>query len=184
MLVKKNLAAKMSGVGRTTFYRHIVEKGITIEPDGRIDTAELIRVYGSENILTPEQVKEKEKAQRSSKLSNGTPKEQDGEQQNAHLLDEIKRLKNDLENLSLERKRERDQASEQIDYLKAALDKSMGQNNGLTRLITDERAKEERLTQEKESEQASTLKVVLETVQALQAENQKKGWWLFRRKSA
>lgn len=178
MKVKKNLAAKMAKVGRTTFYRHLDEKGISVDADGRIDVSELIRVYGKDNLLTPEQAK------LSRGTTKGTPEEHEGAQQNVQLLDEIKRLKNDLENLSIERKRERDQASEQIDHLKAALDKSMSQNDGLTRLLTDERTKDEKRTQEKEGEQANTLKQVLESLQALQAESQKKGWWPFKRKSA
>ena len=126
-----------------------------------------MRVYGSENVKTPEQ---REQAAKAAKEHNGT-------QQDAHLADEVKRLRDQLETTDLERKRERDQLNEQIEHLKDTLKQSLDQNKSLTTLLTDERAKEEKL-----SVQEKTLEEVLKMVKSL-AEKQKKGWWSFRRRA-
>lgn len=171
--VNKKLAAKMVDVGRTTFYRHIEEKGISVDADNKIDVSELIRVYGNDKVKTPEQLKQ------SSKVSEGHV----GTVEDSNLAAEVKRLKAELENQGLERKRERDQFSDEIDHLKKLLDKSMDQNNSLTRLLTDERASGERTALQKETEQEEKLETVLKAVRSLE-ERQRQHWWSFGRKKS
>jgi len=171
MKVTKKDAADMAGVGRTTFYRHIEEKKISVDSDGRIDVAELSRVYG--NIMTLEQAKAAKRSKKAPGPAN----------QELSLELELKRLREALETSNLERKRERDQYTDQIEHLKSSLEKSMSQNEGLTRLLTDERSKEEKLADQIQSEQKKQLDTVLDVVRELQAiQNQKRSWWPFRKK--
>lgn len=171
--VTKKLAAKMVGVGRTTFYRHIEEKEISVDDNGQIDVSELIRVYGNGNVKTPEQLKSAAK----------DPGEQAGKIQSAQLAEEVSRLREELSKEGAERRRERDQLNDQIEHLKSALNKSMDQNAGLTRLLTDERSNEEKLSEQLKAGQEEKLEAVLKTVQTLQA-NQVKLWWPFRRRGS
>ena len=173
MKVTKKDAADMAGVGRTTFYRHIEEKKISVDSDGKIDVAELNRVYG--NIQTLEQAK----AAKRSKKGQG-PANQD-----LSLEIELKNLREALETANLERKRERDQYTDQIEHLKASLEKSMNQNEGLTRLLTDERTKEEKLADQVKSENKEQLDAVLQAVKELQKiQFNKRSFWKFWHKSA
>lgn len=61
------IAAKMVGVSRATFYRHIDEKSISTEQDDNgnkvIDIAELVRVYGNK-LKTLEDVERADKAKK------------------------------------------------------------------------------------------------------------------------
>ena len=173
MKVNKKLASKMVGIGRTTFYRHIEEKGISIDSDGRIDVSELIRVYGNENVQTAEQLN----------MPKKKTVEHNGTQPNPALEVEIARLKTDLENLAQERRREREQLNDQIEHLKTSLDKSMSQNEGLTRLLTDQRSQAEKLSEQKKSKEEEKLDTLLQTVQKLQEDQTaKKTWWPFGNK--
>lgn len=172
MKVTKKDAADMAGVGRTTFYRHIEEKKISVDSDGRIDVAELSRVYG--NIMTLEQAKAAKRSKREPVPSN----------QDLSLELEVKNLRETLETLNLERKRERDQYTDQIEHLKNSLEKSMNQNEGLTRLLTDERSKEEKLADQTELEKNKKLDAVLQAIQNLQDQKSKKPVWKFWQRSA
>ena len=172
MKVTKKLAAQMVGVSRMTFYRHIEKKQISVLPGGKIDVSELIRVYGNENVRTPEQLEQ------SAKPAVG----HNGTRQDTQVADEVKRLRGELENITVERKRERDQLTDQIEYLKDSLKQSLDQNNSLTRLLTDERANEEQRALRKQTEQEKTLEEVLRTVKSL-AESRKKGWWPLRKRA-
>ncbi len=172
MKVTKKDAADMAGVGRTTFYRHIEEKKISVDSDGRIDVAELSRVYG--NIMTLEQAKAANRSNREPVPSN----------QDLSLELEVKNLRETLETLNLERKRERDQYTDQIEHLKNSLEKSMNQNEGLTRLLTDERSKEEKLSDQNELEKNKKLDAVLQAIQNLQDQKSKKPVWKFWQRSA
>jgi uncharacterized phage infection (PIP) family protein YhgE len=120
----------------------------------------------------PEQL---EQAAKCADEHNGTP-------QDTQLTDEVKRLRGDLENMALERKRERDQLNDQIEHLRDSLKQSMDQNNSLTRLLTDERTNEEQRALRKQTEQEKTLEEVLKTVRTLE-ERQKKGWWPLRKRA-
>lgn len=157
----------MVGVGRTTFYKHIKSKPISVDSSGKIDVSELIRVYGNENVRTPEQV-EKNKG------------EQEGTQKSVHLNKEIAQLNAKLESVETERKREREQLGEEIETLRRNLDKAMSQNDSLTRLLTDQRSETEKNKSQKDEEQSKKLDSVLEKIEKLEQESQKKkSWWPF-----
>ncbi len=147
----------MVNIGRTTFYRHITEKPISVDANGQIDVSELIRVYGSENVKTPEQLKQ----------PKNKSSEHDGTQKDTSLEAEVTRLKSELEKINLERNRERSQLTEQIENLQSSLKQSMEQNGNLTRLLTDGRAQEEKLKGQKQSEQEEKIESILETLKEL-----------------
>ena len=156
----------MVNIGRTTFYRHLTEKPISVDANGQIDVSELIRVYGGENVKTPEQLK-----QHKNKSS-----EHDGTQKDTSLEAEIIRLKSELEKVNWERDRERSQLTEQIDNLQSSLKQSMEQNGNLTRLLTDGRAQEDKLKSQKQTEQEEKIETILKTLQGL-SEQRPKGFW-------
>ncbi len=168
MKVTKKTAAKMVGIGRTTFYRHIDEKKISVDEDGKIDVSELERVYPGK-LKTPEQLNRP-----SNKLVEHTGT------QSIRLEEEVKRLRSELETLQTERRRERDQLEDQISTLKSSLEKSMSQNEGLTRLLTDQRSETEKLADDKKSSQEAALERVLSVVQEInEKQNQGNRWWPF-----
>ena len=172
MKVNKKKAAQMVGIGRTTFYRHLEEKQISVDSDGRIDVSELIRVYGNDAVKTPEQLKQ----------SRSKTVEQVGTQ-SVQMEEEIKRLKSEIENLNSERRREREQLTDQIETLKSNLEKSMSQNSNLTTLLTDERSQTEKLADQKKSEQEEKLEAVLATVKKINdQQNEGSSWWPFGKK--
>lgn len=166
MKVNKKLAAQMVNIGRTTFYRHITEKPISVDANGQIDVSELIRVYGSENVKTPEQLKQ--------------PKDKSSEHNETHkdqsLGAEIVRLKSELEKFNIERNRERSQLTEQIENLQSSLKQSMEQNGNLTRLLTDGRAQEEKLKTQKQSEQEEKMEAILKTLENMNKQKPKTFW--------
>ena len=166
MKVNKKLAAQMVNIGRTTFYRHITEKPISVDANGQIDVSELIRVYGSENVKTPEQLKQ----------PKNKSSEHDGTQKDTSLEAEITRLRSELEKANLERGRERSQLTEQIENLQSSLKQSMEQNGNLTRLLTDGRAQEDKLKSQKQTEQEEKIETILKTLQGL-SEQKPKGFW-------
>jgi len=164
MKVDKSTAAKMVNLGRTAFYKHIKSKPISVSPDGKIDVAELIRVYGNENVRSHEQIK----------ASSRTTKEQGGTLMDTSVMEENVRLKKELELLTTERRRERDQFSEEIENLRSNLKDSMDQNKKLTLLVTDQRESKK----EENDSQAAVLKSVLEKLEKLEAaQNKKKSVW-------
>lgn len=156
----------MVNIGRTTFYRHITEKPISVDANGQIDVSELIRVYGSENVKTPEQLKQ----------PKNKSSEHDGTQKDTSLEAEVARLKSELEKANLERSRERSQLTEQIENLQSSLKQSMEQNGNLTRLLTDGRAQEDKLKSQKLTEQEEKIETILKTLQEL-SEQKPKGFW-------
>lgn len=166
MKVNKKLAAQMVNIGRTTFYRHITEKPISVDANGQIDVSELIRVYGSDNVKTPEQLKQ----------SRNKPTEHDGTQKNSSLEAEVSRLKSELEKVNLERNRERSQLTEQIENLQSSLKQSMEQNGNLTRLLTDGRSDEEKQKSQKQKEQDEKIESILKTLQSMNEEKPKTLW--------
>lgn len=166
MKVNKKLAAQMVNIGRTTFYRHITEKPISVDANGQIDVSELIRVYGNENVKTPEQLQQ----------PKNKSAEHDGTQRDTSLEAEITRLKSELEKANLERGRERSQLTEQIDNLQSSLKQSMEQNGNLTRLLTDGRAQEDKSKSQKQTEQEEKIEAILKTLQGLSEQKPKSFW--------
>ncbi len=169
MKVTKKLAAQMVNIGRTTFYRHITEKPISVDANGQIDVSELIRVYGSENVKTPDQLKQ----MKQSGVASG---EHDGTQKTLSLEADILRLKEELETVNLERHRERSQLTEQIENLQSSLKHSMEQNGNLTRLLTDGRAQEEKLKNQKQTEHEEKIQSVLDILKNIETTS-RKGLW-------
>jgi len=169
MKVTKKLAAQMVNIGRTTFYQHITEKPISVDANGQIDVSELIRVYGSENVKTPDQLKQ----MKQSGVASG---EHDGTQKTLSLEADILRLKEELETVNLERHRERSQLTEQIENLQSSLKHSMEQNGNLTRLLTDGRAQEEKLKNQKQTEHEEKIQSVLDILKNIETTS-RKGFW-------
>src|SRR5271165_5097751 len=172
MGVNKKEAAALVGKARSTFYKDLKSKSISLNPDGTVEVSELIRVYGNENVLSPEQ------REQSKKYAG----DQSGQAREATLAAEVRRLQEQLENMTAERRRERDQLNEHIAHLKENLDKSLEQNSNLARLLTDERTSAEKLSLQKKTEQEEKLEEVLKSVRKLE-EARKSGWRLFRKRA-
>lgn len=160
-------AAKMVGVSRATFYRHIDEKSITTEQDNRgnkvIDVAELIRIYG-DSLKTLEDI---EAAKKLKKDKSETT------QDSKNLSIESELLKDKLKNLESEREREREQLTNQIEDLKTRLEKteeqrikSEEQKDRLTLMLTDQRSEKDTI-KEKEETQAQKFVDLEKTIQEL-----------------
>jgi hypothetical protein len=172
MRVNKKEAAALVGKARSTFYKDLKSRSISVNPDGSVDVSELIRVYGNENVMSVEQ----------RELSRNTAVEQGGTAREATLAADLRRLQEQLETMTAERRRERDQLNEHIAHLKENLDKSLEQNSNLARLLTDERTNAEKLSLQKKTEQEEKLEEVLKSVRKLE-EGRKSGWRLFRKRA-
>lgn len=126
-------AADMVGIERTTLYRHIKKKGISvIKEEGshpKIDVSELIRVYGDK--VNPNFSRNK-----NSNKSDANATKKDDTVVNTTNSD--KSLEEKLELLQLERKRERDSLEEQIDYYKKLLEDEKSERRKVTALLTDQ----------------------------------------------
>jgi chromosome segregation ATPase len=173
MLVSISKAAEMVGVTRATLYRHIDKKGISVQKDEdnnpKIDISELMRVYGDK--VTPlEQLNTREEGR--DRQDNTT-----GEQ--AGLLDtqtELEVLKERLRNAAQERgrtdeerKRERDQLTEQIEMLTKRLEASEEQQKRLTLLLTDQREEKEG----RGGEQEKKIQALEVTIEELKKQNRR-----------
>ncbi len=127
-------AAKIVGIERSTLYRHIDEKGISvIKKDGshpKIDVSELIRVYGDQ--VNPENLDTKNKTDTTKKVLNETKKDTDNEVS----LPQAERIAL----IEEERKREREQYQEQIEHLKNMLQSEQEERRKITALLTDQRS--------------------------------------------
>jgi hypothetical protein len=179
-------AAKMAGVSRATFYRHITEKKISTAQDDKgntvIDTSELIRVYGNK-LRTLEEIEKEEIDQLD---DNETA------QDNSPALKiQVDMLKERLKDFNEERERERNMLSSQIENLKTQLEraeeqriKSEEQKNKLTMMLTDQRSEADKLAA-KEEMHNKKLELLEQTIKSL-SENQakimeetskRKGWF-------
>lgn len=161
-------AAKMAGISRETFYRHIDEKPITIIDKNtkrpKVDVSELRRVYP--NLKPLEEVIGKKNP------ANDTET----------LKAENDALKDKLQTLETERNRERRQLTETIENLRESLKKEQDSIGKVTALLSDQRGEAERKASQ-ESEQAKKMldleKLVKDLVE--QQKPAKKGWWFFGR---
>lgn len=127
-------AAKIVGVERSTLYRHITEKGISvIKREGshpKIDVSELIRIYGDQ--VDPSRLKSNKKTNNDTKQpTNATS----NDTKIINSLSDNERIKI----LEEERKREREQFQEQIDHLKDILSSEQEERRKITSLLTDKR---------------------------------------------
>lgn len=134
-------AAKMAGVARSTFYRHIEEKGISIEdkdtPRPKVDVSELVRVYGDQ-IKTPEQLqKEKQKEQQADKTVQDTSIEDQIE---------LRTLREKIKHMEQLQSMEKNRLEEQIELLREMLDSEREERKKATALLTDQRSEKEKQT--------------------------------------
>lgn|GEM_PF-1690060 len=110
-------AAELLGIGRSTLYKHIDEKGISVEgkdtPRPKIDVSELIRVYGS-RVKTPEQLEEEKQK---SKLSEKTLPDTSLEEKI-----ELQTLREKVKYLELLHSTEKGRLEDQIEMLRDMLD--------------------------------------------------------------
>ncbi len=162
--VNISTAAKMVGVDRSTFYRHVAEKGITLEEKNtkrpKVDVSELIRVYG-DKVKTPDQIQQqKNNHEVSPTTTHNTSTE---EQIELHTLREKVKY---LESL---RESEKRGLEDQIELLKNLLESERAEKNKATALLTDQRSGAEKLASLED-----TLKTLAENQAKLMKDASKK----------
>lgn len=167
MQVSISKAAKMVGVTRATLYRHIDEKGISVQKDNdgkpKIDVSELVRVYG-DKVKTPEQIDAQDTVQlKSDYTAIEQPVSLDKKAEIEVLRERLRNADLERTRTEEERRRERDQLSEQIDMLRQRVEASEEQQKRLTLLLTDQR-------EDKDSEK---LKLLEATVEELKKQNRR-----------
>ena len=138
MKVSITKAARLADVSRTTLYNDMNSGKLTYVTSGKnkkvIDVAELERVYGSLNIDTEKEVSNSVKVEQKSTV---------GERSTSVGLVELAVLRERLDTLEAERKREREQFEERIEHLQSSLDKAQ-ENQGKTTLLLEHYTKEGR----------------------------------------
>lgn len=129
-------AARIVGVTRKTFYKHIDKKSISVEKDDNdmpvIDASELVRVYGDQCDFEYDK-KDKDTGQDTNK----------GKQESTAVSsekDDDAVLKKEIELIRAQLSSERESFEEQIDYLRKKLDDSDSETRKLTAMITDQRS--------------------------------------------
>lgn len=166
-------AAKMAGVSRATFYRHIEDKGISTEKNKKgaqvVDISELLRVYG-DDLKSLEDV---EKDKTSKKEKGETP------QDKGSVSVELEVIRERLKNFENERERERQQLTSQIEDLRSRLEqseeqriKSEEQKDRLTLMLTDQRSEKEKI-EEKEKTQDKKFSDLEKTIEEMKAAQEK-----------
>ena len=182
MNVSISTAAKMVGITRATFYRHIQKKGITVKKDDdgnpKVDVSELVRVYG-DKIKTPQQVdieaRQKKGTDEAGELlerTKETMKENAAKRERVEmdvLRERLKALEEEKNVFVSERKRERDMFQEQIETLRESLQQSQEQQKRLTLMITDQR--EEQGRGMSVAGEAQRIEALNETIEALRKQN-------------
>lgn len=128
MKLTLNTAAKEAGVSKSTLSEALRNGRLSAEKDDRgryqIDPAELFRVFPKTGL--DEQLEPK---------PNGN-----ANRENRGLEQEVEALHRQIESLTLEREREREQLSDQIADLRRRLDQESQERRSLTAMITDQRA--------------------------------------------
>jgi hypothetical protein len=164
MKVSISQAAKMAGVQRSTFYRHIDEKGISLEDKGskrpKVDVSELVRVYGNK-LKALEQTDNEEP---SHELTDRTVS-------NTFIEGkiEVEMLREKLKHLEELKNTEKAHLEEQIAFLKAMLESEREERKRATAILTDQRAlnerkaEQEKIQSEKFLNLESAVKQILET---------------------
>lgn len=162
--VNISTAAKMVGVDRSTFYRHVAEKGITLEEKNtkrpKVDVSELIRVYG-DKVKNPNQVQQSNDTH---KVSPTTPLNTSTEDQI-----ELHTLREKVKYLESLRETEKRSLEDQIDLLKNLLESERAEKNKATALLTDQRSGAEKLASLED-----TLKTLAENQAKLMEDASKK----------
>tara|TARA_B100001989_G_C24550737_1_gene474442 strand:+ start:2668 stop:3165 length:498 start_codon:yes stop_codon:yes gene_type:complete len=165
MKVSLSKAASMAGITRQTLYRHIEEKGITVEDKDtkrpKIDVSELIRVYGDKVKPDIAQDKKSDAPKASAPVQSA----------------EIEKLREKLKILEEERDRERRQLTDHIEHLQTTLNKEQDMVNRVTAQLTDQRGDSEK--------RASKLDELEALVKDLaESQNNRRGLFGFKKKSA
>jgi vacuolar-type H+-ATPase subunit I/STV1 len=128
-------AAQMVGVARSTFYRHINEKGISVEDKDtsrpKIDVSELIRVYG-DKVKTPEQL---QMAKQKSKATNATQSDTSMEERI-----ELETLRQKIKHVEELHATEKNRLEEQIEMLREMLSSEKEERKRATAQLTDQRS--------------------------------------------
>lgn len=168
MKVNISQAAKMAQVDRSTFYRHVKEKGISLDKSNpkrpQVDVSELIRAYGSD-LVPLEQLQQDDNNKKV--LHTTIPHTPIEEQIELHTLREK------VKHLEALRETEKRSLGDQIELLKDLLESEKTERNKTTALLTDERKKGEEATT-----RLSSLEKTVEKL-AEQQNTKKKGWWIF-----
>jgi DNA repair exonuclease SbcCD ATPase subunit len=159
-------AARIVGVTRKTFYKHIDKKRITVEKDENdnpvIDASELIRVYGDQCDFNEE----------------GTKKEETHAEIKEPVISEpveVAVIKKELELLKEQQKSEKENFEEQIDYLRNKLDEANSEQRKLTALLTDQSSnKESREGEWKKSMKALEQRIANQEKKAKEREDKEK----------
>lgn len=138
--VNISTAAKMVGVDRSTFYRHVAEKGITLEEKNtkrpKVDVSELIRVYG-DKVKTPDQIQQQKN---NHEVSPTTPHNTSTEEQI-----ELHTLREKVKYLESLRESEKRSLEDQIELLKNLLETERAEKSKATALLTDQRSEADKL---------------------------------------
>lgn len=138
--VNISTAAKMVGVDRSTFYRHVAEKGITLEEKNtkrpKVDVSELIRVYG-DKVKTPDQILQQKN---NHEVSPTTPHNTSTEEQI-----ELYTLREKVKYLENLRESEKRSLEDQIELLKNLLETERAEKSKATALLTDQRSEADKL---------------------------------------
>jgi hypothetical protein len=139
-------AAKLAGVSRATFYKHIGEKGITIEDKDtarpKVDVSELVRIYGNK-LKTPQKLaQEEENKKLIAEAPSGAALEDRMELQ--ALRAENRRLDELRQTEKAAADRYAEQQKEQIELLKGLLESEKEERRRTTVLLTDQRSEKEK----------------------------------------
>ena len=138
MKVSITKAAKLAGVSRTTLYNDMNSGKLTYIASGKnkkvIDVAELERVYGSLTVQDNDQPSTTVKTEQKPTTSKA---------ESDTALIELAVLRERLETLETERKREREQFEERIEQLQETLNKTQD-NQTKTTLLLEHYTKEGR----------------------------------------
>jgi hypothetical protein len=164
MKVSISQAAKMAGVQRSTFYRHIDEKGISLEDRDskrpKVDVSELVRVYGNK-LKAPEQT---DREDQSYEMTDRTVSNTSVEERI-----ELETLREKVKHLQQLNNTEKEHLEEQIAFLKTMLESEREERKRATAILTDQRAlnerkaEQERVQSEKFLNLESAVKQILET---------------------
>jgi len=126
-----NKAAKEAGVAKSTLLQSLNSKRMSAEKNEKghweIETSELFRVFprtGSTEHTEPKTTSHEEPSKNS---------------QNSALEVEVKMLREKIEDANLEREREREQASEQIESLRGQIERQSADHRQALAAIADQR---------------------------------------------
>ncbi len=174
MQVTKPQAAKMVGVKRSTFYKHIKDKSISITNDNKIDVSELQRVYGHENVVPLDQVPKENTASTKPTAEKA-------------LKEQIIKLETDLENEKKERQKDKEELREMLNTYKEQnkelnnhLAKALDNSSEIKKAITDQRSdkdKERSQIEQDRENQLSEIKNLVSEIKGVADTKKTKWFW-------